>query len=111
MIDWGEIRLKSRFGIVQIQLLRREANEIADFSYYKMTKHRRECISIALARLDRLNEFGVKSDLELMVVLRNNKVELRPDLYEKYNSLSDTELIMTVIDYPKQDFSILMSAS
>ena len=108
-MDWPEIRLKSKFGIIQIQLIKISAIKKRGWSQYKLTRFKKECIALSLARLDRARELELYRKLEGVALSNKERFEPCMKVYKTYKSLSDTELIMTVINYPKQDFYLLMN--
>ncbi len=107
-MEWSEIVLKSKMGVVQVQLLRKKFYSMDLLDDYVMTNFRRECLSLVFSRLDRLRRLERYKELEGVEIPTEERLKPPESLFRRYKELSDHDLIMTAIWYPKKDFSAIM---
>lgn len=107
-MDWPEIRLKSKFGIIQIQLIRLSAIKKRGRSQYKLTGFKKECIALSLARLDRVRELELYRKSEGIALSNKERFEPCMKVFREYQALSNIDLIRAVIYYPLKDYFCLM---
>jgi hypothetical protein len=107
-MDWPEIVIKSKMGVVQLQLLRKKFYSMDHLDDYVMTNFRRECLSLVFSRLDRLRVLERYKELEGVEIPTEERLEPPESLFRRYKGLSDHDLIMTAIYYPSEGFDRLM---
>ena len=110
-MEWSEIVLKSKMGVVQVQLLRKRFYSMDLLDDYVMTNFRRECLSLVFSRWVRLRALERYKELEGVEIPTGERLKPPESLFRRYKELSDHDLIMTAIYYPKRDFSTIMGIS
>lgn len=108
MMEWPEIVLKSKMGVVQLQLIRKRFFSMDPLDDYVMTKFRRECLSLVFSRLDRLRALERYKELEGVEIPKKELLKPSDAVLEQYKDLSDHDLIMTAVNYPRSNFDSLM---
>jgi hypothetical protein len=110
-MEWSDIVLKSKMGVVQLKLIRKRYYSIDTLDDYVMTNFRRECLSLVFSRLDRLRFLERYKELEGVEICPKERLEPIESLFRGYMDLSDHDLLMIAIHYPADGLDGLMGIS
>ena len=111
-MEWSEIVMRSKMGVIQIQLIRKKYWTIdGNLEDYTITHFRRDCLSLVFARLDELRRLERYEELEGVDLHIKSHLKPLGSLYRRYKELSDRDLIMTANHYPVNNFDRLIYIS